>query len=317
MKKINPIDNNHLSASIQKFNQGVLSIEDWDSVTESRYSRNSLLSYRNDWQVFVSFCQSQHVTALPCAVTTLRRFAELTSQQRKVSAIRRIIVTVGLVHRLHRQRDPSKHREVKYAMARLLAAKLPEAKEAAPFRKRHLSALREHFQSSKRLRDIRDLLIWSLCYEGLLKRSELAALAAEDVLYDGEKAYVMIGEQRVVLSEQTAVTLAIWLKYSGIHQGPLLRRINKHGHLGDTPLDPSSIYRVFRRASDVLGESVVFSGQSPRVGASKALAKQGLSIKQIQHLGRWKSPAMPAQYVGNREASEQAKARYRHKKSTE
>ncbi|WP_025672934.1 tyrosine-type recombinase/integrase [Salinivibrio socompensis] len=317
MKKILPLDPKYISASLSLFNQGQVSLVEWAILTQDAYSRNSLLSYRNDWRVFVAFCHEQDVTAIPCAVTTLRRFAELCAQQRKISAIRRIVVTVGLVHRLHRQRDPSKHREVKYAMARLLQAKLPESKEATPFQAHHMTQLNAQLAGSKRLRDLRDRLVWSLSYEGLLKRSELAALTTDDLITQSGQTFILVSDQRVPLSEQTAMLLAQWLGKTGINHGPLLRRINKHGHLGGAALDPSSIYRVFRRASSLLDESVTFSGQSPRVGASRALANKGMTIKQIQHLGRWKSPAMPAQYVGNTVASEQAKARYRRKKPTE
>lgn len=317
MKKILPLEPKHIPDSLALFNQGVVSLDEWELLTQGAYSRNSLLSYRNDWHVFADFCHGQGVTAVPCAITTLRRFAELAAQQRKISAIRRVVVTVGLVHRLHQQRDPSKHREVKYAMARLLQAKLPESKEATPFHAQHMIQLNEQLAGSQRLQDLRDRLVWSLSYEGLLKRSELAALTTDDLITQGTQTFIIVRDQRVALSEQTAMLVAQWLDKTGMNHGPLLRRINKHGHLGETALDPSSIYRVFRRASRLLGESVTFSGQSPRVGASRALANKGMTIKQIQHLGRWKSPAMPAQYVGNTIASEQAKARYRHKKLTE
>lgn len=317
MKKLLPLDPSDIEASQTRFNTGALSIEEWSSITQNAYSKNSLLSYRNDWRVFVAFCQEQNVTPLPCAVTTLRRFAEITANQRKISAVRRMVITVGLVHKLHQLKDPSKHREVKYAMARLLQEKLPESREATPFQAYHLASLNQQLASSKRLKDIRDRLVWSLCYEGLLKRSELAALSVEDLVTAEGQAFILVKEQRVPLSESVATLLMDWLEKTGISQGPLLRRINKHGHLGEAPLDPSSIYRVFRRASTLLDESVTFSGQSPRVGASRSLAKQGMSIKQIQYMGRWKSPAMPAQYVGNTVASEQAKSRYRRKKLTD
>ncbi|SIO39035.1 tyrosine-type recombinase/integrase [Salinivibrio sp. ES.052] len=317
MKKVLPLEQEYIQTSQSTFNTGHLSIEQWAFITQGMYSQNTLLSYRNDWHVFVAFCQEQNVTSLPCAVTTLRRFAEITANRRKISAVRRMIITVGLVHKLHRFKDPSKHREVKYAMARLLQAKLPESREATPFQSHHLAALNQQLAPSKRLKDIRDRLVWSLSYEGLLKRSELAALSVDDLITNKEQAFILVGDQRVPLSESVARLLMDWLDKTGIHQGPLLRRINKHNHLGEAPLDPSSIYRIFRRASSMLGESVTFSGQSPRVGATRALANKGMTIKQIQHLGRWKSPAMPAQYVGNTVASEQAKARYRHKKLAE
>ena len=61
----------------------------------------------------------------------------------------------------------------------------------------------------------------------------------------------------------------------------------------------------------------LFSGQSPRVGAAKDLADSGLSVEDIQEQGRWKSPAMPALYVGEKNRHEQELAKYRKTKPWE
>ena len=66
-----------------------------------------------------------------------------------------------------------------------------------------------------------------------------------------------------------------------------------------------------RSASDALGLTKGFSGQSARVGGALQLAKQGMKTKDIQTFGRWSSPAMPYQYIGNRTKAEQEKLRYK------
>jgi len=53
-----------------------------------------------------------------------------------------------------------------------------------------------------------------------------------------------------------------------------------------------------------------FSGQSARVGAVQELSEQGYKIKEIQEFGRWLSPAMPYQYVGNKGTAEQEKLKF-------
>ncbi|MGT0149922.1 hypothetical protein ACT691_11735 [Vibrio metschnikovii] len=48
------------------------------------------------------------------------------------------------------------------------------------------------------------------------------------------------------------------------------------------PLDDSSIYRILRRAGDLLAlPHLKFSGQSDRIGAVKELAEQGYHTKDI------------------------------------
>ena len=79
------------------------------------------------------------------------------------------------------------------------------------------------------------------------------------------------------------------------------------------PLDDSSIYRILRRASDILGlaDNHHFSGNSIRVGAAQELSKQGLKVREIQDFGRWLSPAMPAQYVGYTGTAESEKMKFK------
>lgn len=286
MRKIHPIsDPAEIKQSLAVFKCGEVSLDDWNTLTNGLYSRNSLLSFQNDWQVFVEYCREMKVSPLPAAVTAVRRFVEKQAISRKASSIKRYVITVSMMHRLHSLKDPTRHREVRFTLNRLYQDKADEATQANAFHYTHLLTLQEKLGASKRLKDIRDLLIWTLCFECMLKRSELAVISVNDV------------------------------SLTGITDGPLLRRINKHQQLGDAPMDHSSIYRVFRRAASELGVegSLTFSGQSPRVGATQDLADSGLSIKEIQQQGRWKSPAMPAQYVGNKKARDEAMDKFKRK----
>ncbi|RXJ74583.1 integrase [Veronia nyctiphanis] len=315
MKKITPIsDEDEIKASVIRFSRAEIDIEEWKKLTQGQYSHNSLLSFQNDWKTFVVHCQTNGLCPLPADVNTVRNFAELQSKERKISSVRRYTVTISLVHRCHSFKDPARHREVKFLMNRLLQEKSDQAGQANAFHVGHLDALIDKLSSSERLKDIRDLLIWALSFEGMLKRSELAALPFESILIEDDVCQLAVGETTIALSSKTKEIIDKWFLLSGITTGPLLRRINKHQQLGDKPMDHSSIYRVFRRAATELGlDSVTFSGQSPRVGASQDLADAGRSIKEIQYQGRWKSPAMPAQYVGNKQAKEESMSRYKRK----
>ncbi|MFD2178190.1 tyrosine-type recombinase/integrase [Veronia pacifica] len=316
MKKIKPMTNQEeITVSTETFCQPDIDLSVWQALTQNQYSHNSLLSFQNDWRTFVNHCIANRLCPLPADVTTVRDFAELTAKERKVSSVRRYTVTISLVHRCHSYKDPARHREVKFLMNRLLQEKSDQAGQATPFHLGHLEALTEKLEKSDRLKDIRDLLIWTLSFEGMLKRSELAALPFDAISTSTVPYLLNVGETPIELSNHASLMIDRWFEISGITDGPLLRRINKHQQLGEKPMDHSSIYRVFRRAADELGmgQQLTFSGQSPRVGASQDLAEAGMSIKEIQHQGRWKSPAMPAQYVGNTQARDEAMAKYKRK----
>ncbi|WP_028022579.1 tyrosine-type recombinase/integrase [Enterovibrio calviensis] len=316
MKKIEPIsDPVAVKQSMLTFKHGDVGLDSWKSLTMGLYSHNSLLSFQNDWHTFLSYCKDVNVSALPAAVTAVRRFIEHSAKTRKASSIKRYIITISLLHRVHSLPDPTRHREVRFTLNRLYSEKADDAAQANAFHLSHLNALQQQLGNSDRLKDIRDLLIWTLCFEGMLKRSELAALSYHSVLKEGDLYLLVVDGQRIELSTEAAELIDRWLLVSGIMDGPLLRRINKHQQLGDASMDHSSIYRVFRRAATELGMdgTLTFSGQSPRVGASVDLSESGKSIKEIQQQGRWKSPAMPAQYVGNQQAKDEAMEKFKRK----
>ncbi|OEE63003.1 integrase [Enterovibrio norvegicus FF-454] len=316
MKKIEPIANpEENKQSIMQFKAGHVDLAHWKSLTMNLYSHNSVLSFQNDWQTFVDYCKEVNVSALPAAVTAVRRFIEHRSKTRKISSIKRYVITISLLHRVHGLPDPTRHREVRFTLYRLYSEKADDAAQANAFHLSHLNALQQKLGSSDRLKDIRDLLIWTLCFEGMLKRSELAALTCHSIQKDAEGYMLVVDDQRIELSPEAGELIDHWFLVSCIADGPLLRRINKHEQLGDLPMDHSSIYRVFRRAATELGleSTLTFSGQSPRVGASVDLSDSGKSIKEIQQQGRWKSPAMPAQYVGNKQAKNEAMEQFKRK----
>ncbi|CZF82086.1 Tyrosine recombinase XerC [Grimontia celer] len=316
MKKIEPItDPNAIKRSITLFKQGDVSLDEWHALTQGLYSKNSLLSFQNDWQVFVDYCREVNVSPLPAAVTAVRRFVEAKATTRKASSIKRYIITVSMMHRIHSQSDPTRHREVRFTLNKLYQEKADEAGQANAFHYHHLQSLHTKLCTSDRLKDIRDLLIWTLCFECMLKRSELATIQFEDLAQMEDSFTLHIADNVMELSSEASALVEQWFEMTAMSEGPLLRRINKHQQLGEAPMDHSSIYRVFRRAAEELGVqgTLTFSGQSPRVGASQDLSDSGLTIKEIQQQGRWKSPAMPAQYVGNKQARDEAMDKFKRK----
>ncbi|WCE32635.1 tyrosine-type recombinase/integrase [Vibrio sp. SCSIO 43137] len=167
--------------------------------------------------------------------------------------------------------------------------------------------------SCPEIRGIRDLSIYFVMFECALKRSELKKLQIEDISLQKSHALLRVGENKYQLSELACKAISKWVRLLYGSQGVLFRRIDKHSNIGTGQLDDSSIYRILRRASDLLGlpEHMKFNGQSARVGATKELQTQGYKLKEIQDFGRWMSPAMPAQYLEKTSTAEGEMAKFR------
>ena len=135
----------------------------------------------------------------------------------------------------------------------------------------------------------------------MLKRSELKKLTIDDLSSNALSTYsIDIDGESYRLSTSASKYLNRWLTTRPSHHQALFNAIDKHGNISTHPLDDSSIYRILRSASETLGTDIQFSGHSLRVGAVNELADQGLKVREIQHFGRWKSAAMPYQYIGHR-----------------
>lgn len=320
MRKNIPLmsDPAQLKESIKLFSKPI-GYQDFVELTHSLYSHNSLLSMVNDWNRFVEFCITRHVNPLPASVTAIRLFLEHEGKQRKYASIRRYSLTIGLIHRLHSLPEPTNHRQIHFTLSALRNMKKGDAAQATPFTEKHLNEIFKCLGESDSIKDLRDLLIYSLMFECFLKRGQLRDLTCHQLdLLNDECAQLMIGENTYQLTPRTSQLLQKWLAVLGDeYQGALFCRIDKHGNLGTESLNDSSIYRVFRRASDLLNlpQHLAFSGQSSRVGASQDLYKKGYNLRQIQQLGRWTSAVMPAQYIGKHALSESEQLLFKKIKS--
>ncbi|MDN3680700.1 tyrosine-type recombinase/integrase [Vibrio tapetis subsp. quintayensis] len=255
----------------------------------------------------MEFCALKQVHCLPASVSAVRIFLESEAKQRKYSSIRRYALTIGAIHRLHSIPEPTNHRKIKLTLSQLRVDKSGDGRSANAFTCGHLDSLFTILGNSLDTKDIRDLAIYSLMFECAMKRSELKHLTNNDIVHTQSGIQLLIGDQQYVLSDRANGVLCKWLELNTVAPGNVFCRVDKHGNLYHGALDDSSIYRVFRRASDLLGlpNDLKFSGQSTRVGAARELASQGYNIQDIKDFGRWLSPAMPAQYLGRKRKAEQ------------
>ncbi|OBT07985.1 hypothetical protein A9264_05830 [Vibrio sp. UCD-FRSSP16_10] len=313
-KKCIPITDIKLKQqSCDRFNQKV-TIDQFDSLTHNQYSHNSLLSMFNDWNHFVEFCQRRKVASLPGSTTAVRLFIEKQSESRKYSTLKRMAITIGLVHRFHEFTDPCNHRQTKMLLAQLRIDKRGDAKQAQAFNSSHLHQIQQQLDSESTLKQLRDAAILSVMFECAMKRSELRTLCFYQLQFDvldNEAIQININDGHYQLSQPTSEIVKRWILMVPDHLGPVFRRIDRHGNIGDDALDASSIYRVFRATETQLGLSLQLSGQSARVGAAKELAKQGYDVKGITDFGRWLSPAMPAQYLGKQELADNERLKFK------
>ncbi|CAM2885537.1 tyrosine-type recombinase/integrase [Vibrio neptunius] len=288
---------------IQQLTQAV-NVDIMNSLTDGQYAHNSLLALTKDWNLFTSYCHKKSVTALPASATAVRLFIERESIQRKYSTLRRYVVTISLIHRILAMTDPTILSNVQQSLSKLRIDKSGDARSAVPFERKHLEQLTQKLDNKSSIRVVRDIAIYHLMFECMLKRSELKKLTRNDLKLDMAECTVFVGDSHYVLSDHAYQYLTRWLRHLPRQNTYLFSAIDKHNNISLEPLNDSSIYRILRAASDKLKLNVKFSGQSLRVGAVKEMSRKGVKTIDIQHYGRWLSPAMPYQYLGSKVTAE-------------
>lgn len=299
-------DSDERRHKMEEFSQ-LITLEQMDNLTDSQYSKNSLLAMVKDWNLYVEFCTERHVRPLPASMTAIRQYIERLATKRKYATVRRNTVTIGLIHRILSQPDPTTNSQIRNLLSEIRLNKHGDAKQAAPLQLKHIKKLEQLCSKPPTIQELRDLAICYVMFECAMKRSELKTLTFSKLRTVENEAYIQLGEANYRLSTQAFRALNRWCLLISIQEDVIFRAIDKHRNIATNPMDDSSIYRVMRRVGDKLGIDTKLSGQSLRVGAVNELAKQGLKPKDIQIFGRWLSPAMPYQYLGNQEQAETEK----------
>ena len=176
----------------------------------------------------------------------------------------------------------------------------------------------------KKLAGIRDAAIIATASDALLRVGELSALKTDDfeVREDGSGRlairYSKTDQEGIgailFLGATTVVRILAWINHAGIVDGPLFRQVREDGKVFPDGISAHSMRAIIQRCAKDAGIRGAVRGHSLRVGAAQSLASAGAELVELQVVGRWKSPGMPARYARAEIAARSAVARLRYGK---
>jgi integrase len=168
----------------------------------------------------------------------------------------------------------------------------------------------------KPMKAARDRAVLLVGFAGAFRRSELVALAVEDITPHAHGIELLIrrsktdqeGEGRTVFvplakSEERCPVKALqaWLELAGIGSGPIFRRINRHdGIVGDASLTGQSVALILKAAvtsSKGIDAAKIVSGHSLRAGFVTEAATVGMQTSTIMGQTGHKSLEMVMRYI--------------------
>ena len=307
-------------------------------------SASTRANYASQLAIFMDWCNARGLSALAAAPETVetylndradgciiprpvkerRQLRLVQLKPAKPPTLRLARAAIAKAHRLANLPDPTQGSpnvaEALKGLTRRYAVAGGRARQATALTAENLAAIRAVATTPRRGRFGRDetpaealrrgqtdIALCSLMRDGLLRRSEAAALTWTDVeAWPDGTGRIYLGVSK---GDQEGDGTTLFLSRGTMRA---LRAIHHGAPEGARVFDlcPHQIGRRIQAACREAGLYGHYSGHSPRVGMARDLARIGAELPALMTAGRWKSSAMPARYTAAEQAGRGAVARY-------
>ena len=297
----------HLAASVQ------------DAIAASRAPR-TLRLYAGAFRRWAAWAQGKGFAALPAAPEPVAGYLAHLGINRSVATARQAAAAIAHVHRSAGHPNPCESEGVRRTLAgiaRQHAAAGRTVRQAAAITGELLAAIRatiraesRSISASARKRAARDTALLAVMRDGLLRRSEAAAIRWVDIeMAPDESGRLTIRRSK---TDQTGVGAVLYLGPPTVRALEAIRPADAEPEDRVFALSGSQITRIIAARAAAAGISGA-SGHSLRVGTAQDLAAKGAGLPELQAAGRWSDPGMPARYIRRQAAGRGAVARYLYK----
>ncbi len=279
-------------------------------------SNNTLRAYKSDFKDFSIFCNQKGLKNLPTDPKIVSLYLTyLSTQDARLSTIKRRLVSIGVVHKLKGHYLDTKHPFIIENLLGIKRRKGTNQKAKKPILINQLKLIieaisKENINDLKKLRDQSIILIG---FSGGFRRNELVSLDYEDLefVYEGLKITLkrsktdQFGEGLIKAipyfkdSIYCPVTiLKRWLNLSKISRGAIFRRFSKGSKLTSKRLTDQTVALIIKNYLNKAGiDSANYSGHSLRSGFATTAAEAGAEERSIMAMTGHKSTQMVRRYI--------------------
>ena len=265
----------------------------------------TLKAYRNDWHDFESWCRSHNLPSLPSTPEIVCLYASDLASTRAVGTITRRLTSITKAHQAAGFKDSpasSRHFVLGETMKGIRRVLGTEQHGKAPLLTADIRRIVGSSPDS--VLGCRDVALLLTCFAGAFRRSEVSRLRVSDLSFDDQFGVVVhvhrsktdqegAGRKVGIPFSQHPETCAVralraWLSTAKITDGPVFRRVDRHGFVSCRGLHSDSIGKILKRAAARAGMDVApISGHSTRVGCVTQAAMNGVPehiiMKQTGH----------------------------------
>lgn len=274
-------------------------------------SENTVRAYLSDVAHFERWCDRHVLQAMPAEPSTLAAYLAEIADQYRPSTITRRLSAISIAHQQLGHVSPTTDPAVRTVARGVRRTLTTAVRSARPVSIGDLRAMIAHTPSTRL--GLRDRAVLLVGFAGALRRSELVAIMVDDLEPRPEGLVVHLrrsktdpeGEGReIALPRGTDAhtcpvrTIARWRDVGAIVDGPLFRRVDRHGNVGTTAPSAQTVGIVVKRAAERAGiDPSRMSGHSLRAGFVTTAAASGASEASIARTTGHKSMSVLRTYV--------------------
>ena len=282
-----------------------------DGFARKAKAANTRKAYTADWDDFGHWCQRFRRTPLPSSPETVALYLADCSTRLKASTLQRRLATIAEAHKTAGLESPTRSPQVRLVWAGIRREKRVAQDHRRPVLTRHLRAMLAHLPDS--LLGARDRALLLLGFAGAMRRSELVGLDVADLAFTDDGLVVVVRRSKtdqagvgrrvgipVGSHPDTCPVRAVqgWLDAARLDDGPVFRRVDRHGFVANIRLCGRAVAEVVKRSLVAAGKSArLYAGHSLRAGLITQAAMNGVSERAIAEQSGHKSLLVLRRYI--------------------
>lgn len=260
---------------------------------------------------------------LPATADSVARYLADHAGQHAVSTLRQRLAALSQWHVSQGFPDPTKAPLVRQVLRGIRTLHPAPPRQAAPLLLQHLQTAIECFEQEARqareqhdlprlLRARRDAALLLIGFWRGFRGDELARLRVEHIQAEagvgislflprskGDRQALGVQHRTPALKALCPVAAYLqWIEVAGIAHGPVFRKLDRWGNLGDQALHSNSLIGLLRRMLERAGvPATLYTGHSLRRGFATWATSNGWELKALMTYVGWKDPKSALRYI--------------------
>ena len=310
MLQINPKSKSEVSNNIQELKKETL------LNLEHSKAANTIRAYQSDFNDFRIFCSKNSFRSMPTDPKIVSLYlTQLSSNEAKMSTLKRRIVSIGVIHKLKGHYLDTKHPSIIENLMGIKRRKGSIQKGKKPLLINNLKEIIDAIdqQNKEEVKKLRDRAIILIGFSGGFRRNEIVSLDYEDLDFVQEGLKINLRKSKTDQFGEgfvkglpyfdnsqycPVVSMQKWIEISKINTGALFRRFNKGSNLSENRLSDQTVALLIKEYLKLVGiDSKNYSGHSLRSGFATSAAESGAEERSIMAMTGHKSTEMVRRYI--------------------